>query len=83
LWGYEADVQFAQKVYLETLGFDRLELAFLLWGLVALMGVAYLFHRGFKLQLNWPIKVMLVPICLYAVWLFAPQDSLPYIYFDF
>lgn len=83
LWGYEADIQFAQKVYLETLGFDRLELAVLLWGLVALMGVAYLFHRGLKLQLNWPIKVMLVPICLYAVWLLAPQDSLPYIYFDF
>jgi alginate O-acetyltransferase complex protein AlgI len=36
-----------------------------------------------KLQLNWPVKIMLVPICFYVVWLLAPQDSLPYIYFDF
>jgi len=26
---------------------------------------------------------VLVPLCLYAVWVLAPEGGLPYIYFDF
>jgi alginate O-acetyltransferase complex protein AlgI len=83
LWNHSADAQFAQKVYVESLHLGRSDLSVLLWILAALMGVAYSFDRGMKLQLNWPVKIMLVPICFYVVWLLAPQDSLPYIYFDF
>ncbi len=83
LFGHAADIQFAQKVYVETLQIDRLHLTLLLWAIVAGMGIAYLFHRGLKLQLNWTIKLMLVPLCLFAAWLLAPNDSSPYIYFDF
>jgi alginate O-acetyltransferase complex protein AlgI len=47
------------------------------------MGIAYTFNRVLKLQINWHIKLLLVPACLFAVWLLAPEGSLPYIYFDF
>jgi alginate O-acetyltransferase complex protein AlgI len=83
LWGHAADVQFAQKVYVETLQIDRLQITLLLWGLVAIMGIAYLINRGLKLQLSWSLKLLLVPICLFAAWLLAPNESPPYIYFDF
>ncbi len=83
LFGHAGDIQFAQKVYVETLQIDRLHLALLLWAIVAGMGIAYLFYRGLKLQLNWAVKLMLVPLCLFAAWLLAPNESQPYIYFDF
>jgi alginate O-acetyltransferase complex protein AlgI len=83
LWGHAADAQFTQKIYLEGLKMERPQIALLLWLIVALMGVAYAFNRGLKLQLNWPLKLLLVPISFYLVWLLAPQGSLPYIYFDF
>ena len=83
LWGHSADVQFAEKLYLDTMGLDRLQLTVLLWFLVGLMLLIFTIHRGLKLQLNWPLKLLLVPACLYAVWHLAPQGSLPYIYFDF
>jgi alginate O-acetyltransferase complex protein AlgI len=83
LWGYRADVQFAQKVYVETLQMERLHLALLLGLLVAIMGLIYAFHRGLKLQLTWHLKLLLVPLCLFAAWLLAPNESPPYIYFDF
>jgi alginate O-acetyltransferase complex protein AlgI len=83
LWGHAADAQFAQKVYVEAIGLNQFQLAVLLWALVALMGIAYMINRGLKLQLNWPLKLLLVPVCLFAVWLLAPQGGLPYIYFDF
>jgi alginate O-acetyltransferase complex protein AlgI len=47
------------------------------------MFLVYAVHRGLKLQLNWPLKLLLVPLCFYIVWIFAPQGGLPYIYFDF
>ncbi len=81
-WGYDADVQFADKVYLEAMGLERLEFVWLICGLVVAMGVNYWFHRSLKLQLNWYLKVLLVPIFFFAVWLLAPE-GLPYIYFDF
>jgi alginate O-acetyltransferase complex protein AlgI len=83
LWRYPADAQFAQKVYVESLGLGRSELTLLLGLLVGAMGVAYLFDRRLKLQLNWPVKILLVPACFYIVWQLAPQNSLPYIYFEF
>ncbi|MGK7921587.1 MAG: MBOAT family protein [Trichodesmium sp.] len=81
-FGYDADIQFAEKVYLETMGLERLQLVWLICGVVGLMAANYWFHRSLKLQLNWQLKVLLVPIFLFGVWLLAPE-GLPYIYFDF
>ena len=81
-WGYDADIQFADKVYLEAMGLERLQLVWLICGVVVLMAVNYWFHRGLKLQLNWQLKVLLVPVFFFVVWLLAPE-GLPYIYFDF
>jgi alginate O-acetyltransferase complex protein AlgI len=83
LWGVPGDVQFAQNVYLDSLGLGAAQL----WGLLVilgiLMGLAYGAQRGLKLQLNWPVKLLLVPLCLYVAWLLAPAEALPYIYFEF
>jgi alginate O-acetyltransferase complex protein AlgI len=83
LWGHPADVQFAQKIYAEALGSDRLQITFLLVMIVVGMAIAYLIQRGLKVQLNWSVKILLVPICLFAAWLLAPNETAPYIYFDF
>jgi alginate O-acetyltransferase complex protein AlgI len=83
LIGRAADVQFAQKVYIEAIGLEALQVALLLCALSGLMGAAYVFDRVLKLQLNWHVKLLLVPVCLFAVWLLSPQGALPYIYFDF
>ncbi|MDE5068935.1 MAG: MBOAT family protein, partial [Trichodesmium sp. St4_bin8_1] len=81
-WGYDADVQFADKVYLEAMGLERLQLVWLIGGVVMVMAINYWFHWGLKLQLNWQLKVLLVPVFFFFVWLLAPE-GLPYIYFDF
>jgi alginate O-acetyltransferase complex protein AlgI len=83
LFGHQADIQFAQKVYVEGLQIERFHLTCWLWLLVAAMGMAYGLNRGLKLQLAWTIKILLVPICLFAAWLLAPNETPPYIYFDF
>ncbi|MEH2257596.1 MBOAT family O-acyltransferase [Nostoc sp.] len=83
LWGYPADAQFAEKVYVEALNMSQSQLAWVLLGLAALMAVVYAFNRMLKLEFNWPLKLVFVPLCFYAVWLLAPEGSLPYIYFDF
>ena len=83
LWGHPADIQFAQRIYVETLNFSRFHITLMLMGLVAVMALLYAVKRGLKLQLNWPLKIFLVPLCLFAAWLLAPTDSPPYIYFDF
>jgi alginate O-acetyltransferase complex protein AlgI len=82
-WGQTADIQFAQKIYIETLQIQRSNLTFTVIGLAIAMGITYLLHRGLKVQLNWPVKILLVPPCLFAAWLLAPNDGSPYIYFDF
>jgi alginate O-acetyltransferase complex protein AlgI len=83
LWGAASDAQFVQKVYVESLGLSAAEL----WGLLGLlsggMAIAYTIQQGLKLQVNWPLKLLLVPLCLFAAWMLAPADSLPYIYFEF
>ncbi|MBW4614936.1 MAG: MBOAT family protein [Desmonostoc vinosum HA7617-LM4] len=83
LWGYPADAQFAQKVYVEVLNMSQYQLAWVLLTIAAFMGILYAFNRSLKLEFNWPVKLVFVPLCLYAVWLLAPEGSLPYIYFDF
>jgi alginate O-acetyltransferase complex protein AlgI len=83
LFGHTADLQFAQKVYVESLQIERLPLVLLLWLLVGAMALNYGLHRGLKLQLSWTIKILLVPLCLFAAWLLAPNETPPYIYFDF
>ena len=83
LWGHTADVQFADKVYVEALGLERVHLTWILAALAAAMLGNYALSRGLKLELNWPMKLVLVPLCLYAVWVLAPEGGLPYIYFDF
>lgn len=84
LFGKAADPQFADKIYGEALG--GLYPSQISAGLGVLgvgMAIAYFFHQGLKLQLNWYLKLLLVPLCLYAVFLFAPQGGAHYIYFDF
>lgn len=84
LWGHSADIQFAQKVYIDAMGIGRTQIALLLVALIAVMFAIYSIQRGLKLQLNWPLKLLLVPVCLFGVWVLAPNlGGLPYIYFDF
>lgn len=86
LWhsiGYAGDVQFAQKVYAEALGLGRPDLIWLLVGLMAAMAIAFAIQRGLRLQLTWHLKLMLVPLCFFTVWMLAPEGGLRYIYFDF
>jgi alginate O-acetyltransferase complex protein AlgI len=83
LWGQTADPQFVAKVYGEAIGFSPLQIATMLGVIGLSMGYAYLLHRGLKLQLTWHVKLLLVPVCLFAVWLLAPQGGPQYIYFDF
>ncbi|MBR8834724.1 MAG: MBOAT family protein [Stigonema ocellatum SAG 48.90 = DSM 106950] len=83
LWGHDADVQFAQKVYVEALNISPYQMAMLLGALAIVMAVFYAFDRTIKLRFSWHVKLVFVPLCLYFVWLLAPEGSLPYIYFDF
>jgi alginate O-acetyltransferase complex protein AlgI len=83
LWNYPSDAQFVQKVYLESLGVTRSQITDCLIAIGLLMTLSYGLNRGLKLDLNWGIKLVLIPLCFYAVWLLAPQGGLPYIYFDF
>ena len=83
LVGYTADVQFAQKVYIDSFSLTRPQISLLLAGIVALMGIAYTVQNNLKLQISWPVKVLLLPICFYLAWILAPSETSPYIYFDF
>ncbi|OUL27881.1 membrane-bound O-acyltransferase family protein [Nostoc sp. RF31YmG] len=83
LLGYPSDIQFAQKVYVEALNISQSQLAGRLIFLALLMSLVYAFKSRLKVEFNWPVKLVFVPLCFYAVWLLAPEGSLPYIYFDF
>lgn len=82
-WGQWADGQFGEKVYLEGFGLDRPYVVYLVLVIMAAMVGSFLVNRQGQLRLNWPLKLALVPLSLYGVWLFAPEGGLPYIYFDF
>jgi alginate O-acetyltransferase complex protein AlgI len=83
LFNYNGDIQFLQKVYTEALGIDRPYVTLLLFLIIVIMSLIYLIQRCWKMHLNYPLKILLVPLCLYLVWIFAPEGVLPYIYFDF
>jgi alginate O-acetyltransferase complex protein AlgI len=83
LWGYPRDAQFTEKVYVESLKLADSQVLLVLVGLAIAMLVAYIFDRLLKVNLNWHIKLTLIPVCLYLVWLLSPAQSLAYIYFDF
>ncbi|MFE4108123.1 MBOAT family O-acyltransferase [Almyronema epifaneia] len=83
LWGQPADIQFATKVYRESLGLTMPEVAALLVLVGVAMAIAYVCHRRLKIQLGWPVKLLLVPLCFFLAWLLAPSETLPYIYFEF
>ncbi|MEC4807353.1 MAG: MBOAT family protein [Jaaginema sp. PMC 1079.18] len=83
LWHYEGDIQFVQKVYIEALGLERFALTAIAIAIALSMAFTHLCQNSLKLQLNWPVKIILIPLSLYIVWLYAPQGGLQYIYFDF
>ncbi|MBW4420308.1 MAG: MBOAT family protein [Myxacorys californica WJT36-NPBG1] len=83
LWGQTADIQFAQKVYGEAIGLTFPQIAIALGAIALGMLIAYIFQRGLKVQLTWHLKLLLIPVCLYAVWQLAPEGGSRYIYFDF
>lgn len=82
LFGKAADPQFGLKIYVESLGLTSGQIALLMGGLVVAMLVVYLCDRA-KWRLSFPVKLMLVPLCLYLVAILGPQRTLPFIYFDF
>ncbi|MGB2924450.1 MAG: MBOAT family O-acyltransferase [Limnothrix sp.] len=82
-WQHQGDIQFGTKIYLEGLNMGRSYFVFLLGLLGIGMGLAYLVQRRWQLNLNWALKLAFVPLCFYAVWIFAPEGNVPYIYFDF
>jgi alginate O-acetyltransferase complex protein AlgI len=83
LWGYPRDDQFATKIYIENLKLADSQILLILIGLSIAMAIAYTFERILKLNLNWHLKLILIPLCLYVVWLLSPAESLAFIYFDF
>ncbi|AFY54513.1 putative membrane protein involved in D-alanine export [Rivularia sp. PCC 7116] len=83
LFGRSADAQFAQKVYVEALNISQYQLAALLIAIASIMAISYALNNRLKLNLNWHLKLLFIPLCLWAVWVLAPEGRLPYIYFDF
>ncbi len=83
LGGAKADPQFIQKVYGETLNLYPNQIALLFLGLFGVMGVAYVLQRGLKLQLNWYLKLLLIPFCFYCVAIAMPSGVSSYLYFAF
>ncbi len=82
LWGYQSDPQFGVKIYVESLGITLGQIILLMIGLLLMSLVAYQCDRA-KWQLNWQIKLFLVPISLFLVSILSPDKKLPFIYFDF
>jgi len=83
LWGHKGDVQFAQQVYQGTIGLNPPQLFILLAIIWSCLTFNFVIQRHLKLSLNWHLKLFLIPLILFGVWLFAPEGGLPYIYFDF
>lgn len=83
LWGYSADVQYAQKVYGEGFGLYPPQIGLMFGAIVFVMVLTYIFQRGLKLNLTWHLKLLLIPLCWYVVWQLSPEAGSRYIYFDF
>jgi alginate O-acetyltransferase complex protein AlgI len=82
LWGRSTDPYFMEKVYDEALGLDPWRLGIILVLLAVMMGLAWVLQCGLRLQLVRSVKIALVPLCLYLVWVLGPE-GVPFIYFDF
>jgi len=82
LWGRSTDPYFLEKVYDEALGLDPWRLGIILLLLAVMMGLAWVLQCGLRLQLVRSVKIALVPLCLYLVWVLGPE-GVPFIYFDF
>ncbi len=83
LWGVPRDPQFLQKIYVEQFQLYPNQIAAMLATIAIALGISCMFRRGLKVQLNWFLRLLLVPVCLYAVWILAPDGAARYIYFDF
>jgi alginate O-acetyltransferase complex protein AlgI len=83
LWGVPRDPQFLQKIYVEQFQVYPNQIAAMLVGIAIVMAISGMFRCGLKIQLNWFLRLLLVPLCLYAVWILAPDGATRYIYFDF
>lgn len=83
LWNYPRDAQFTTKIYVDSLKLSDLQMLSILIGLSSTIFIAYTFERLLKLNLNWRLKLISVPLYLYIVWLLSPAQSLAFIYFDF
>ena len=83
LLGQTADIQFAPKIYQEGLQISRPQAVAMVVAVALVMAVVQAFKQELKLQVNWYLKIALVPVFIYLAWLLAPSESLPYIYFDF
>ncbi|MCA6545731.1 MAG: MBOAT family protein, partial [Pseudanabaena sp. M074S1SP2A07QC] len=64
------------------LGITAGQIALLLFGLCMCSLIAYQCDRA-KWQLNWQVKLFLVPVSLFLVSILSPDKKLPFIYFDF
>lgn len=82
LWGYESDPQFGVKIYVESLGITVGQISLLMFAIVLFSLIAYRCDRA-KWQLNWQVKLFLVPVSLFLVSILSPDKKLPFIYFDF
>lgn len=83
LFNHKADPQFTQQVYIEALKIGQTQMTIFLVAIASLMSLVYFFNRQFQLKFNWPVKLLLVPICFYLAAIFAPEGSVPFIYFNY
>jgi hypothetical protein len=66
----------------ESLGITVGQISLLMFAIVLLSLIAYRCDRA-KWQLNWQVKLFLVPVSLFLVSILSPDKKLPFIYFDF
>lgn len=83
LWGHRGDIQFAQQVYQRTIGLNPTQLFTLLAILWVCLTINFFVQRHLKLDISWHLKLFMIPLILFIVWLLAPEGGLPYIYFNF
>jgi len=83
LWGHKGDIQFAQQVYQRTIGLNPTQLSSLLAILWLCLTLNFFMQRHLKLDVSWHLKLFMIPLILFIVWLLAPEGGLPYIYFNF
>lgn len=83
LWGQTADSQFSTKLVSAGISLDNSQIFVCLLSLALLTGAVYYGRRVMKVELGWKLKLLLLPVAFYLVWLLVPAQSSPYIYFDF